>query len=85
MKYYIGRIGERNGDFEYDTHYLFSTKGSADKHAMKVAKDWRGSTSGDWDKDAGGYWADCSLVYVLDYQEIPKEDFDVMKKYLAVL
>ncbi len=85
MKHYLGRIAERNGDFEYSASYLFATKGSPDKHARKVAKDWRSSTSGDWDEGAGGYWSDHTLVYVEDYREISKADFDVLAKYLAVL
>jgi hypothetical protein len=85
MKHYLGRIGERNGDFEYDTPYLFATKGSPAKHADKVARDWRGCVKGDWDKALQGYWCDTTLVYVEDYREIPKEDFDVLAKYLAVL
>ena len=51
MKYYIGEVMEQNGDLEYRDKFLFATKGSAEKHAWKVAKDWRGSTKGDWAKN----------------------------------
>ena len=85
MKYYIGKIGERNGDMEYSDKYLFTTKGSPAKYADKVAMQWRGCVKGDWDKDDGGYWSDHTLVFVEDYYEIPKEDFEVLKKYIAVL
>ena len=33
MKYYIGKIMERNGDFEYSDTYLFATKGDPHKVA----------------------------------------------------
>lgn len=85
MKYYIGKIEERNGDMEYSDKYLFSTKGSAEKYAKKVAKKWRNSSSGDWDEYQGGYWSDCTLVFDGGYREIPKEDYEVLSKYLAVL
>lgn len=85
MKHYFAKIKETNGGFEYDTPYLFTTKGSPAKYADKVAREWRGCTRGDWDKQEGGYWSDCTLVFADDYREIPKEDFDVLKKYLAVL
>lgn len=85
MKYYIGEVMEQNGGLEYRDKFLFATKGSAEKHAWKVAKDWRGSTKGDWDKEMQAYWSDCSLISAGMYREIPKEDFEVLKKYLAVL
>jgi len=85
MKYYIGKILETNGGMEYSDRYLFATKGSPDKYTDKVAKDWRGSTKSDWDKDHGAYWSDCTLIAADGYQEIPEADFEVLKKYLAVL
>jgi len=85
MKYYLGKIAETNGDMEYDTQYLFATKGNPDKYADKVAREWRGGSKDDWDEDHGGYWADCTLIFNGGSREIPKEDFDVLKKYLAVL
>lgn len=85
MKYYIGRILETNGGMEYGDRYLFSTKGSPARHAAKVTREWRGCTRADWDEYHGAYWADCTLVSDDGYQEIPQEDFEVLKKYLAVL
>jgi hypothetical protein len=85
MKYYLGKIAETNGDMEYDAPYLFVTKGSPDRYAKKVAMEWRGCSRGDWDKEHGGYWSDCTLVRDDGWREIPKEDFDVLAKYLAVL
>jgi hypothetical protein len=86
MKHYIGRIEEVNGDMEYSDKFLFTTKGSPQKYAEKVAKDWRGSTRADWDKELLGWWADNgSLILAADWREIPKEDFEVLKKYIAVL
>jgi hypothetical protein len=45
VKYYLGSIDERNGDMEYSDKYLFMTKGSAEKYAKKVTKNWRNSSS----------------------------------------
>jgi len=82
-KYYISTISETNGDFEYDTQYVFSTTGDPDKHADKVAKNWRGKL--EYDKTYGGYWCDNTLITYCESREIPKQDFDVLKKYLANL
>jgi hypothetical protein len=85
MKYYIGKIEERNGDMEYDTKYLFSTNKNPDKYTKRVAMEWRGGDEDDWDEQEEGYWSDCSLIFDAGSREIPKEDFEVLKKYLTVL
>lgn len=85
MKYYFARINETNGGMEYDTPYLFSTKGDPHKYAKKIAKDWRGSDASDWDKALQGYWCDETMICAEDCREIPEADFEVLKKYLAVL
>jgi hypothetical protein len=85
MKKYIGVIDERNGDMDYSTQYLFTTKGNPDKYTDKVAMNWRGGTKSDLDKDHEGYWYDNTLIYTAGYREIPEEDYIVLSKYLAVL
>jgi hypothetical protein len=47
--------------------------------------EWRGGDKSDWDEQEEGYWSDCSLIFDHGSNEIPKEDFEVLKKYLAVL
>lgn len=84
MKHYIGKIKERNGELEYSDKFLFTTKGDPQKYAHKVASTWRGCKE-KFDKKYGGYWHDFTLIFVADCREIPKEDFDVLAKYLAVL
>ena len=85
MKYYIGEIHERNGDLEYDTKYVFATDGDPDDHTEKVAMEWRGGDESDYDEDQGAYWSDCSLIYDCGSKEIPQEEFEVLRKHLAVL
>lgn len=85
MKYYIGRIEEINGGMEYSERFVFPCKGNPERHMDKVARDWRGSTKSDWDEDQGGYWADCTIVREVGCHEIPKADYDVLAKYIAVL
>jgi hypothetical protein len=85
MKYYLGRIEETNGDMEYGSRFVFHTKGSPNKYMQKIAMEWRGSSKGDWDKELQGFWSDCTLIRDDGWREIPKEDFDVLSKYLAVL
>jgi hypothetical protein len=85
MKYYIGEIHERNGDMEYDTKYLFATAGNPREHTKRVAMEWRGGDEDDWDEDQEGYWCDGSLIFDSGSTEIPKKDFEVLRKYLSVL
>ena len=85
MKHYIGKIKESNSGMEYSDRFLFTTKGNPDKYADKVAREWRGCTRADWDKEHDAYWSDCTLIWAGAVQEIPKEDFEVLKKYIAVL
>jgi hypothetical protein len=85
MKHYIGKITERSGDMEYSDKYLFTTKGSPDRYAKKVAMEWRGCTKADWDARHDGWWCDDTLIFNDGAREIPKEDYEVLRKYLAVL
>ena len=39
-KYYLGKIGERNGDTEYSDKFLFTTVGDPYRYAKKVAMHW---------------------------------------------
>jgi hypothetical protein len=85
MKYYIGTIDERNGDFEYRDKYLFATKGDPAKYAEKQTREWRSCTNKDWDKEHEGYWCDGTLVFNGGYREISEDDYNVLTNYLAVL
>jgi hypothetical protein len=85
MKYYLGKIGEINGDMEYGDKYLFATRGSPERYSDRVTRDWRGSTKADWDEEMCGYWSDSAIISNAGWREIPKEDFDVLRKYIAVL
>ena len=85
MKHYIAEIQERNGDFEYDIKYLFATTKNADKYSDKVAMKWRGGSKKDWDDYMNGYWCDGTVIIDQGSKEIPESDFNVLKKYLAVL
>lgn len=85
MKYYIGRIDERNGDFEYSDKYLFATEGDPSEYAKTQAMEWRGSSEDDWDDEHDGWWVDCTLVFDGGYREISEDDYNVLTNYLAVL
>lgn len=85
MKYYLGTIDERNAGMEYSDKYLFQTKGSPEKYTNKTAMKWRNGSKDDWDEYQNGYWSDCSLIFDGGCREIPKEHFEVLSKYLAVL
>lgn len=84
MKYYIASIDERNGDLEYGDTILFKTTGNPDRKHEKIAKNWRGDL-GTYDKYHGGYWSGGTLVSTGRCREVPKEDYDVLLKYLTEL
>ncbi len=85
MKYYIGRIDERNGEFEYNTKYLFRTTECSAAYNDKTAQGWRGSGDDELDEDMGGYWCDGSIICAGEVKRIPLEHYNVLKKYLSVL
>lgn len=85
VKHYIGKIEERNGEFEYSEKILFATSANPSKHLDKLVREWRGCTKSDWDEEEGGYWSDCTLIFAGDWNEIPHDDFNVLQKYITVL
>ena len=85
MKYYIGKIEERNGELDYQAEYLFATNGDPDNYTEKTAREWRGGDKRDWDEYHMGYWCSGTLIFNDGYREVPKEDFEVLRKYITVL
>ena len=85
MKYYIGEVHERNGEFEYTAQYLFAIETSPKRYTKKTTMEWRGSDRSNWDKEEEGYWCWETLIYDNGHKEIPKEDFEVLRKYITVL
>ena len=85
MKYYIGQIEERNGEFDYQAEYLFATEEDPDNYTEKTTKEWRGGDKKDWDEYLLAYWCSGTLISNEGYKEVPKEDFEVLRKYITVL
>jgi hypothetical protein len=53
-----------------------------EKKMEQITQGWRGEDDNVYDKAAGGYWSDDSLISGRGFKEIPKEDFDVLVRYL---
>ena len=85
MKYYLGKVFERNAGFEYTTPYLFKTDEDPCEYAEKQVMGWRGGDADAWDENQEGYWSDCTLIFNDGYSEISEEEFTVMSKHSAVL
>jgi len=85
MKYYIGKIMERNGDMEYTDSYLFKTEDDPSKYAEKTAMGWRGGDEDEWDEDHEGWWCDSTLIFNYGHTEISEEEFIALSKHIAVL
>jgi len=84
-KHYIGEVKEQNGEFEYETKFLFITEGCPTEYVDRVTKTWRGDEDNEYDEDAGGYWSDDCIMSAGKYKKIPIKDFNILKKYLVVL
>lgn len=80
MKYYLGKILERNGDFEYTDMYLFKTELDPDKFAEDTAGSWRANTK--WDSAHAGWWCDHTLIFNEGYTEITEEAFIMLNRFI---
>ena len=85
MTYYLGRIMERNGDFEYTDMYLFKTNGDPHKFAERTAMEWRGGDEENYDDAHDGYWSDCTLIFNSGYTAITEDEFRVLNKFIPVM
>jgi hypothetical protein len=88
MKYYIGKIDELNGEFSYDSVYLFVTDKSPKEYTQKTAMEWRGGDESDYDdSNTGyeGYRSDHTMIFDRGSTEVSREDFQVLEKYLTIL
>jgi len=92
-RYYIGRIEECFGDYETGDTFVFKVPAGARVAtvARKIAEDYRGA--GEVASKAklkemaevGKYYFDCYVHSGVDYNEIPKEEFDILAKHLAYI
>ncbi len=85
MKYYIGQIFETNGGMQYDSKIVFVVQDheSAEEHIHNIAKTWRGGSKDQkYDEDTRGYWEDGTIISPKYYKQIPRNDYDILVKYL---
>jgi hypothetical protein len=82
MKYYFATILEVSSGMEFGTDYVFATDDNPADVADKTAKYWRNIDGSIWHEDYQAYEEE--YVFMSDHgtREIPKEDFDVLSKYL---
>jgi hypothetical protein len=89
MKYYFCTVKECSGGCEYDSHFVMKSE-DIEKDFRQVCLGFRGDYEEGTENDPdefGLVWSDNSAVDTNDseYREIPKEDFQVLTKYLANL
>jgi hypothetical protein len=88
IKYYKYNILQRIGGYEDITCGLVCFPISADLECegYRMAKEWRGSTSDDYDQDMDAYWFDGQgVVSPADFTELDKETFDIIKLHMGSL
>lgn len=80
VKYYIGNIEVRNGEYEYSSTVRFKTKGSPYRHLRKVASTWYGEKGKlQYGKDGAYYFhAGCVCVWEGECQELTREVYDAI-------
>ncbi len=92
MKYYIGTLEERNGEYEYTLHRLFATEDDPQKYLATLASKQYGDfiepedrekPEEDWsvdrkESDAGGWYFNCGEVHVRagSYKEISESAYN---------
>lgn len=81
MKYYIVTIEEIYGDHGSTGHYVLAhpPKRSLDKKLREISA---GHKCGEYNKDDGLWWFDCYAHHPAGADEITKEEYDVLRKYL---
>jgi hypothetical protein len=74
MKYFLEKIIERNGEYEYETVSVFSAESlkEAKEKSEKVCAKWYGKPNS---KDEDGYWFDHVLVVGANVAEISKDAY----------
>jgi hypothetical protein len=82
MAHYFGWIYERVGSLQFDIPVVFHTDRDPDEAIDYLANTWR-IQDAPYDDDEDGYWHGEVLSSVGPYRAIPKEDFEVLAKYLV--
>ena len=88
LKYYVGKIVERNGEREYTERVCFSTHADPAIILNDAASQWIGIPDADPDeyRYAGYYFGGGSyFVKAGGFQEVSKEEFDILGRFLTVL
>ena len=89
MKHYILEITEINGEYEYPARVLFNAEDDDSAHdiAEEITLDFRGSA--EWEDGEGSTlaWNDDGRTAIRwgGFHEVSESDYEVLKKYLAVL
>jgi len=83
MKYYFCTITEINGEYEYTSKFLIQKEEDLiDEKLQDVFLNFR--SSGDLEGEGFVWFEDGLAAKDPEYQEIPKDHFDVLSQYLAV-
>lgn len=64
MTHYLGKLEERNGDYEYETTVKFKTYGEPYAYLRAVSRSWYGEPDDVQDDDSPGFYFNCGSVFV---------------------
>lgn len=83
MKKYLGKLQERNGEFEYQHNILFETNSSPEKWIENYASTFYPGGDGEEVEDAlFAFFGGQVLVFVDSVVEVTDEEYAVLQKYM---
>jgi hypothetical protein len=84
LKYYFLRIKIQFGEFSEVTYTVFKDDtNNPRKVANKITMESRSCSESDWDSNHEGWWFMGNLVQMLEFEEITKEEYDTLKKFIS--
>ncbi|MDE3022619.1 MAG: hypothetical protein KGI54_12295 [Pseudomonadota bacterium] len=84
-KYYVGKLHERNGEYEYTHWFLFSTSNDPDHYMDQIAADFYGNECDEHDEN--GYYFNGYAVYVRpdEFKEVDKKLYQQLAAFMHEL
>lgn len=91
MKYYIGEVNERNGEYENSSVIRFETDKEPEEYLRDICRFWYSSSeatdriNGEAEHELGnGWWHNSEVAtFVGSYQEVTQEHYDALPYFIS--
>jgi histidyl-tRNA synthetase len=82
LRYFFVSYIERSGEYEFTTNHVMQTKSTrADATAFRMIKSQYDNVEVEYDKIIVNHWDIC--ISHINVQQITKEEYDVLSKYIT--